>query len=67
MQIELKSRQSIFYDDDVQKSIHCISPQTYLPSTNIQQNHRFRKITFGLGKRSPTTNASINIIGLNYN
>jgi hypothetical protein len=53
MPIALKSRQSIFYDDDLQKTKHCISPQTYLPSTKIQQTNRFTKITFGLGNRSP--------------
>ena len=47
----LKSRQSIFYDDDVMKSKHCISPQTYLPATKIQQNKRYSDITFGKGVR----------------
>jgi len=56
MPIALKSRQTIFYDDDIQKSKHCISPQTYLPTTKIQESHRFTKITFGLGGRSPNIN-----------
>jgi len=59
MQTVLKSRQVIFYDDDIKNSIHCISPQTYLPSTKIQQSHRFTKVTFGLGFRSPNINTCI--------
>ena len=49
IQTTLKSRQSIFYDDDVMKAKHCISPQTYLPPTKIQENKRFSNITFGKG------------------
>jgi len=51
MQTTLKSRNSIFYDDDLIKTKHCISPQTYLPPTKIQENKRFSGITFGKGFR----------------
>ena len=51
LQTTLKSRTSIFYDDDIMKSKHCISPQTYLPPTKIQQNARFTGITFGKGPK----------------
>lgn len=51
MQTTIKSRKSIFYDDDLMKTKHCISPQTYLPATKIQENKRFSGITFGKGMR----------------
>jgi len=51
MQTTLKSRQMFFYHEDVIKSKHCISPQTYLPPTKIQENNRFTNITFGIGTR----------------
>jgi len=65
MQTTLKSRQFFFYDEDIQNSKHCISPQTYLPSTKIQQSLRFTNITFGLGCRSPNLNAG-NLIFLSF-
>ncbi len=58
MPTSLKSRQMFFYDEDIQKAKHWISPQTYLPSTKIQQNNRYTKITFGLGNRSSQLNTS---------
>ena len=47
----MKFRRSIFYDDDLMKSKHCISPQTYLPPTKIQENNRFSGISFGKGNK----------------
>ena len=58
LQTTLKSRNSIFYDDDVMKSKHCISPQTYLPSTKILENSRFTGITFGKGLKMPKDKTS---------
>jgi hypothetical protein len=48
----------MFYDDDLMKSKHCISPQTYLPDTKIVEINRFRNISvsFGKGERSPNIN-----------
>lgn len=54
--VVIKSRHFFFYDEDIQKSKHCISPQTYLPDTKIQQNNRYAKISFGMGGRSPNIN-----------
>lgn len=51
MQTTLKSRKLFFYDEDVNKSKHCISPQTYLPSTKLQENTRFSGISFGKGMK----------------
>lgn len=42
-----------FYDEDIAKQKHCISPQKYLPATKIVENNRFTRITFGIGNRSP--------------
>jgi hypothetical protein len=53
MQVTIKSRQMFFYDEDIAKAKHCISPQTYLPSTKMVENNRYDNITFGVGKRSP--------------
>lgn len=52
LQTTIKSRKMIFYDEDVTKSKHCISPQTYLPPTKLQENNRFSGISFGKGLRS---------------
>ncbi len=49
--VALKSRYMFFYDEDVKNQKHCISPQTYLPSTKITENWRFTKISFGKGKK----------------
>ena len=49
----LKSRVMFFYDEDVAKQKHCISPQTYLPSTKQTENLRYTKIGFGYGGRTP--------------
>jgi hypothetical protein len=35
-----------FYDEDVIKSKHCISPQKYFPPTKLLENKRFSNITF---------------------
>ena len=61
MQVKIKSRILYFYDEDILKQKHCISPQTYLPSTKIQENCRFNNITFGKGDRSPNENPCISI------
>jgi hypothetical protein len=49
-----------FYDEDVAKSKHCISPQKYLPSTKLEQNLRFSKIGFGIGERNNNSNRFFN-------
>lgn len=41
-----------FYDLDIAKQKHCVSPQKYLPSTKSLENLRFTKIGFGYGERS---------------
>jgi hypothetical protein len=52
-----------FYDEDIQKSKHCVSPQKYNPSQRIVENWRYNNITFGIGGRSPNDNASkINLV-----
>jgi len=48
----LKSRIMFFYDEDIQKKKHCISPQKYLPSTKLTENLRFTNVGFGFGLRS---------------
>lgn len=53
MPVKLKSRLMFFYDEDIAKQKHCISPQKYFPSTKLEQNLRFKNITFGIGKRTP--------------
>jgi hypothetical protein len=50
--IALKSRVMFFYDIDLAKQKHCVSPQKYLPSTKSVENLRFTKIGFGYGERS---------------
>lgn len=55
--IKLKSRIFYFYDEDLAKQKHCISPQTYLPSTKMEQSWRYTKLSFGKGNRSPSENA----------
>jgi hypothetical protein len=54
--VKLKSRQSFFYDDDIAKNAHCISPQTYLPNTKCIENARYRTVGFGVGLRSQSDN-----------
>ena len=54
--ITLKSRVMFFYDEDLAKQKHCISPQKYLPSTKITENLRFTKIGFGVGDRISNDN-----------
>lgn len=49
--ILIKSRTMFYYDEDVAKAKHCISPQKYLPSTRILQNLRYSKIGIGIGNR----------------
>jgi len=51
-----------FYDEDLRKQKHCISPQTYLPSTKSTENLRFTKIGFGIGKKISTPNECILIL-----
>jgi hypothetical protein len=51
-----------FYDEDLAKQKHCVSPQKYLPSTKIVQNLRFTNITFGCGNRSQSENAGNNYL-----
>jgi len=50
---------SFFYDDDVKQHEHCISPQTYLPSTKLTENLRYTHINFGKGTRSANENTSV--------
>ena len=47
---------------------HCISPQTYLPSTKITENLRFTKVNFGFGERSPRENTCKKLLieGIKY-
>jgi hypothetical protein len=40
-----------FYDEDVIKSKHCVSPQKYFPNMKLQENKRFSNITFGKGQK----------------
>lgn len=54
--VTIKSRTMFFYDEDIAKSKHCVSPQKYLPSTKIVENLRFTTIGFGIGGRSPNEN-----------
>jgi hypothetical protein len=56
--VTIKSRTKFFYDEDLKKFEHCISPQKYLPDTKIVENLRFRNlsISFGKGNRSPNAN-----------
>jgi hypothetical protein len=58
MPIKIKSRIKYFYNDDLIKQRHCISPQKYLPDTKLLENLRFRNlsISFGKGTRSPNAN-----------
>lgn len=49
IQTTIKSRNTFFYDNDLKKLKHCISPQKYLPKTKLQENKRFSGITFGKG------------------
>ena len=60
--VSLKSRIMFFYDEDIAKQKHCISPQKYLPSTKIVENLRFTKIGFGLGGRVANDIACIFLI-----
>jgi hypothetical protein len=59
MPITIKSRQFFFYDEDLAKSTHCISPQKYLPDTKPIENARYRNITFGKGDRAGMDNPCI--------
>ena len=59
MPIKLKSRIKFFYDDEYQKRKHCVSMQRYHPSTKLEENLRFREITFGKGNKIPSENTSV--------
>ena len=59
MPIKLKSRIGFFYDDDLKKKKHCVSMQRYHPDTTLEENLRFRNITFGIGGRTPNENRSV--------
>jgi hypothetical protein len=48
-----------FYDIDIAKQKHCVSPQKYLPSTKSVENLRFNKIGFGYGERSKNDGGNI--------
>lgn len=54
--IVIKSRVRLFYEDDLAKQQHCLSPQKYHPLTKLEENLRYRNITFGYGNRSPSEN-----------
>jgi hypothetical protein len=58
--VSIKSRIMFFYDEDLMKQKHCISPQKYLPSTKIVENLRFTKIGFGMGTRTANDITCIN-------
>lgn len=51
MPIKLKSRQCMFYDDDLKKKAHCVSMEKYHPKFSLTEPSRFGKITFGIGER----------------
>ena len=57
--ITIKSRRFFFYDDDLKKTKHCVSMQRYHPNTKLEENLRFRTITFGIGGRTPNENVSL--------
>jgi hypothetical protein len=59
--VSLKSRIMFFYDEDLAKQKHCVSPQKYLPNTKPVENMRYTKIGFGVGGRSANDNISNNI------
>jgi len=57
--IALKSRIKYFYDEDIKQHEHCISPQTYLPSTKLTENLRYTSASFGKGIRTPNENVCV--------
>ena len=57
--IKIKSRIGYFYDDDLKKAKYSVSMQRYHPNTILQENRRYRNITFGFGGRTPNENVFV--------
>jgi hypothetical protein len=48
--ITIKSRKFMYYEEDIKKRSHCISPQKYnIKDNNFMKNSRFLNIGIGIG------------------
>lgn len=57
--IKIKFRNGFYYDDDLKKKKHCVSMQKYHPNTKVEEDLRFKTISFGIGKRTPSDNVAV--------
>ena len=57
--IKIKFRNGFYYDDVLKKKKHCVSMQKYHPNTKVEEDLRFKTISFGVGERTPNDNRAV--------